>query len=81
MQAIVWLEKPLHTSIGEVTIIVANVLESDLSDRYIKLDVNDDLELVPDYSHVIVGDNVDPAMWGVSDGEGGLIAGALDVRR
>lgn len=80
-QAIVWLKKPIKTSLGDMDVVIANVVESDASDGYMRLNMNDGLELVPDYHHVVTGENVDPALWALKDGNGNLMNGVLDARQ
>lgn len=80
MQAILWLQEPVHVSGNLFDILVADIEHHDPSDKSVLISLKDDFKLGTSYNHIVTHDNsVSDALWLVSIG-GQLMPEVADVR-
>lgn len=81
MQAILWLQKPVHVSGAAYSILSADIDHHDPSDKSVVVSIDGGFKLHANYeSAVFHDDSIDDVLWLVSDGEGRLLPEAADVR-
>lgn len=78
-QGIIWLKKPIRVAGDEISILVADVITAEDSRVVCKVGAGGDI-LSTEFDTMIFGDNMDPILCIITNGDGGYINGVSDIR-
>lgn len=77
-QAIIWIKEPIRVAGDEISILVADVITAENDEVVCKLGSGDILRTR--FDTMIEGEDMDPILCIITNGDGGFINGVADIR-